>query len=104
MFTSLISVSLSEVARASTIIFIIHLKQRNNKQLMQWIYNNNTFPTNGINTFNYSYIQAIISQTNFHHLITLSREMTDQPCIILLTRILIISTIADVLYIIIFLE
>ena len=30
--------------------------------------------------------------------------MTDQPCITLLTRILITSTIADVLFIIIFLE
>ena len=57
-----------------------------------------------VNTFNYSYIQAIISQINFHHLTTMSREMTDKPCITLLTRIIITSTIADVLFIIIFLE
>ena len=29
------------VARALTIIFIVHLKLRNNEQLMQWIFNNN---------------------------------------------------------------
>ena len=103
MFTTLISVFLSEVARASTIICIIHLKLRNNKQSIQWIYNKNLLQQM-VNTFNYSYIQAIISQANFHHLTTLSSEMTDQPCITLLTRILITSTIADVLFIIIFLE